>query len=352
MRLKRSAVLGTIAIVVILLTTVAVVVSLSGQSAPTATPDRDKPPVANAPAAAEVVDCADATVTVTTATELMDALTEPEPGTVIRLADNVFEGEFTATGDGTADKPITLCGTTKSVLDNGQTEKGYGLHLDNVSYWVIQGFTVRNSQKGVMADGTTNSIIRGLNVQSVGDEAIHLRAFSSDNQVLGNIISDTGLRKPKFGEGIYIGTAESNWCDISNCEPDKSDRNKVIGNTITSTTAESIDIKEGTSDGLIQGNTFNGSALNEDGADSWVDVKGNGWIIDGNSGTNSVLDGFQTHEIIDGWGTKNVFKNNIADVNGPGFGYSLTPVRENVVECNNTASNAAEGLSNEPCTRG
>ena len=351
MRLKGSAVLS-IGIVVILITAVAIAVSLLGLSALTATPNRDKPPVANEPAATEVADCPDATVTVTTATELMDALTEPEPGTIIGLAETVFEGEFSATGDGTADKPITLCGTTKSVLDNGQTKKGYGLHLDNVSHWVIQGFTVRNSQKGVMADGTTNSIIRGLHVQNVGDEAIHLRAFSSDNQVLGNTISDTGLRKPKFGEGIYIGTAESNWCDISNCEPDKSDRNKIIGNTITGTTAESIDIKEGTSDGLIQGNTFDGSALNEDGGDSWVDVKGNGWIIDGNSGTNSLLDGFQTHEIIDGWGTKNVFKNNIAEVNGAGYGYSLTPVRENVVECNNTASNAAEGLSNEPCKRG
>ena len=61
------------------------------------------------------------------------------------------------------------------------------------------------------------------------------------------------------------------------------------------------------------------------------------------------MDGFQTHEIVDGWGTGNVFRNNTAEVNGPGFGYSLTPVRGNVVECSNSASQAGKGVSNEPC---
>jgi hypothetical protein len=193
-------------------------------------------------------------------------------------------------------------------------------------------------------------LITGLTVTTTGDEAIHLRKFSTDNRVTANTISNTGLRKPKFGEGIYIGTAESNWCDISNCEPDRSDRNEITGNTISGTTSENVDIKEGTSDGVLQANSFDGSAIIE--ADSWVDVKGRGWVIAGNTGANSPQDGFQTHEIVDGWGTENVFRDNVAQVNGPGVGYSLKPVRDNVVECSNTASDAGEGLSNEPCTSG
>ena len=320
----------------------------AGEPLPTPGPSDQNTP---APEANAVTACPDATVTVSTAAELTNALSDVAPGTVIHLAEGTYQGEFTATGDGTPDEPITLCGSRNSVLDGGAIGGGYVLHVENASHWVIQGFTVQNGQKGVMLDGTSNSLIADLRVQDIGDEAIHLRAFSVDNQVLGNEISDTGLRKKKFGEGIYIGTAESNWCDISNCEPDRSDRNLISGNTIRGTTAESVDIKEGTSAGLLNDNTFDGSDIDEDGADSWVDVKGNGWTIERNTGVNSPLDGFQTHEILDGWGTNNVFRDNIAHVNGPGFGYSLTPVRGNVVDCTNQASQAGEGLSNETCTR-
>ena len=138
----------------------------------------------------------------------------------------------------------------------------------------------------------------------IGDEAIHLRNFSTDNVVSDNEISRTGLRREKFGEGVYIGTAVSNWCTISNCRPDRSDRNVVVGNRIDTTTAEAVDIKEGTTGGLVEDNVFDGSALS--GADSWVDVKGTAWLIQGNTGTASPRDGFQTHEILEGWGSQPV----------------------------------------------
>ncbi|MCU1424390.1 MAG: hypothetical protein JWM51_681, partial [Microbacteriaceae bacterium] len=76
-----------------------------------------------------------------------------------------------------------------------------------------------------------------------------------------------------------------------------------------------------------------------------------GYVIEANTGRNSPMDGFQTHEILDGWGTDNVFRNNVAEVNGPGFGYSLTPERDNVVECSNTASGAKGGDMNVTCSR-
>ena len=163
----------------------------------------------------------------TTAAELTAALAAPQPGAVILLADGVYTGNFVATGAGTAGQPIRLCGGRGAVLDGGGPGDGYVLHLNRASYWTVQGFTVRNGQKGVMLDETTQSVIQGLMVEGIGDEAIHVRRFSSDNRVAGNTVAGAGLRKPKFGEGIYIGTAESNWCDISSCEPDKSDRNEV-----------------------------------------------------------------------------------------------------------------------------
>ncbi|MFC9772080.1 MULTISPECIES: hypothetical protein [unclassified Pseudarthrobacter] len=284
----------------------------------------------------------------TTAAELTSALATVQPGNAIHLADGTYTGNYRATGAGSAGQPITLCGGPGAVLDGGGVEDGYVLHLEQASYWVLQGFTVRNGQKGVIADETDHSLIQGLTVENVGDEAIHLRRFSSDNKVIANTVRGAGLRKPKFGEGIYIGTAESNWCDVSACEPDKSDRNEIRGNTVSDTTAESVDIKEGTSDGVLLDNSFDGTGITD--ADSWVDVKGKDWRIEGNTGRNSPMDGFQTHEILDGWGTGNVFRNNTAEVNGPGHGYAMKPALDNIVDCSNKASQAEQGLSNIPCT--
>lgn len=291
--------------------------------------------------------CPDSTVEVSTEKELEAALEDARPGDVIGLAPGRYEGEFVLDAKGEQKKPITVCGTAKSVLDGGDTDSGYVIHLDGASHVVLQGFAVENGQKGVMADATTHSTIRGLTVSHIGDEAIHLRAHSTDNQVLDNTISDTGLRKPKFGEGIYIGTAESNWCDISDCEPDASDRNLIEGNTISDTTSESIDIKEGTSDGVLRDNTFDGSAITK--ADSWVDVKGNGWLIEGNTGTAAPDDGFQTHEILDGWGTGNEFRKNTAEMGGSGVAFALEPERDNVVACDNEVTGKEAELSNVDC---
>ena len=292
--------------------------------------------------------CGEPTVTVSTAKQLKKALKAAEPGTSIRLQPGDYSGRFTATAQGTENRPIELCGERDAVLDGGGIKKGYVLHLDGAAYWTVSGFTVQNGQKGVMADGTTFSTIRDLHVSGIGDEAIHLRNFSTDNTIEGNTIRDTGLRKPKFGEGVYVGTAESNWEDVTGGRPDASDRNTVVGNDIAGTTSESVDLKEGTSGGVLRDNTFDGSDIT--GADSWVDVKGNDWLIEGNTGTNAPVDGFQTHEIVDGWGTDNVFRDNEAEVNGDGFGYSITPKLDNVVECSNEATGAAEGLSNMKCS--
>ncbi|MEU1972021.1 right-handed parallel beta-helix repeat-containing protein [Microbacterium sp. NPDC019599] len=293
-------------------------------------------------------ECPEATIEAGSAQELEKALEDAQPGDVIALQPGTYEGEFVATTSGTEDAPITLCGTPDAILDGGAIDGGYVFHLDGATHWILQGFTVRNGQKGVMADGTTGSVIRNLTVTGIGDEGIHLRKGSTDNQVIGNTVSDTGQRKPKFGEGIYIGTAESNWCDISDCEPDQSDRNVVEGNTISGTTSESVDIKEGTSDGVLRGNTFDGAAMTD--ADSWVDVKGNGWLIEGNTGSGSAEDGFQTHEILDGWGDGNTFRGNSAELDGAGVGFALEPELDNVVTCDNTVLGPQAELTNVDCT--
>ena len=112
---------------------------------------------------------------------------ERHPGTTISLADGTYGGSFVATS-GTAQQPIFLCGGPGAVLDGGNIKGDYGFHLDNAKYWRLVGFTVTGAQKGIVADGTA-SVIQNLTVHDIGDEAIHLRAGSTDSVVLGNTIS-------------------------------------------------------------------------------------------------------------------------------------------------------------------
>jgi hypothetical protein len=290
-------------------------------------------------------------VEVRSAGELVAALAAAGPGSTIHLADGAYRGNFVATAQGTAEAPVTLCGGRGAVLDGGGIDGGYTLHLDGAAHWRVLGLTLTGGQKGVMVDSGVGNLVEGLLVRSVGDEAIHLRADSTDNVVRGNTVRDTGLRKPKYGEGVYVGTAESNWCDITRCLPDRSDRNLVESNDIAATTAESVDVKEGTSDGIVRGNRFDGVGMVS--GDSWVDVKGNGWLIADNVGSTSPEDGFQVHEVVDGWGRGNVFRANTARVEGPGYGFNAAGPqgmrKSTTVACDNTAAGARRGLTNVEC---
>lgn len=323
----------------------------TGTASGPAAPDSVAPTASTGRSSLPDVACPAATIAVRDTASLTSALAQAKPGDSIRLADGSYPGRFTAGVAGTADRPIFLCGDAGAILDGGGLKSGYAFHLDHADYWRLVGFTAQDAQKGVVADHTSHAVIDGLTVQHIGDEGIHLRSFSSDNLVSANTVRDTGQVKPEFGEGIYVGTAKSNWDQISGGQPDNSDRNLIRDNTISATTAEAVDVKEGTTGGRLIGNTFDGSALSgKNSAESWVNIKGNGWLIQGNSGHDSILDGFKTREVVPGWGRDNTFTANTAVVNGPGYGFDLSPVDGNRVACDNKVTAAALGLANVPCS--
>ncbi|MEU7011935.1 hypothetical protein [Streptomyces sp. NPDC046332] len=86
------------------------------------------------------------------------------------------------------------------------------------------------------------------------------------------------------------GSAGSNWSGHGNQGGvDRSDRVQVLHDKIgPSVAAEHIDIKEGTFDGVIRGDTFGGTGISgSNSAGSWVDAKGVGYLIEDNTGTFS-----------------------------------------------------------------
>lgn len=297
----------------------------------------------------------DREVAVSSAGELTAALTSATPGTLIRLAPGTYAGNFKGTGAGSADKPIVLCGPSDAVLDGGNTQTGYVFYLNQASSWILSGFAVTRGQKGVVLDETTDSQLSGLFVHDIGQEAVHFRKFSSRNTIAFSQIRDTGKETPGFGEGVYIGSAVSNWTTYTGASdrPDRCDGNKVLHCVFgPGISAEHIDVKEGTTGGEVRGNTFNGIGISgANSADSWMDVKGNGYQVAENTGSDSPMDGFQVHVAVAGWGSDNVFAGNVASVNGPGYGFTIaSSAQGNVVKCDNQVTGAAAGYANVPCT--
>lgn len=284
--------------------------------------------------------------TVRDAAALTQALSGAAPGTVIRLADGVYLGSFTARSQGSAARPITICGGRGAALDGGGLG-GPVLHLDHAQYWNVIGFSVRNGQQGVIVDGSSHVSILGLQVTQIGDEGIHLRMSSSNDVVDGNLVRETGLRDPKLGTGIYIGSAAESWCTYTACQPDRSDSNVVANNDIGATTARNIDVKEGSSGGVLRDNHLSGHGMTA--ADAWVDITGNGWTVDDNVGAEGVTDGFQVHVPRVGWGNNNAFRGNTGDLAGHGFAVNVDKrAKGTFVACSNKIAGTV-GVSNLTC---
>ncbi len=308
-------------------------------------------PIGAAPVAQRYARCPPATHPVTTAAGLTQALREATSGQVITLAPGIYHGAFVVSVRATTERPVWICGPRDAVIDRwAPTTVGTALTLTDSSHVIVTGISLRNTSKAVMVSGSSFVTLSDLTVTDVGEEAIHLRARSSDNVVAGNTIRGTGLRTAGYGEGIYVGSDPGSWCSFSDCGPDRSDRNAIVDNTITAVTAEGIEAKAGTSDGIVHGNTIDGSAMGPTRSGGWVVIKGNAWSVDENVGTHAPEHGFTaTYSKAAGWGRDNVFLGNRAATgNTRGYGVWVQQGIGNVVGCDNR-SNDDRRVTNVDC---
>jgi hypothetical protein len=298
------------------------------------------------------------TVNVSTAAQLSAALSVASPGQTISLADGTYVGHFTLLHSGTAAAPIRITGSRNAHLDGGSMSGGYVLHLDQANYVQVDGITITDAQKAVVMDQCSHDVLTNLDAYHTGEEIILLRNYSSDNVVSGNEVHDSGHTTAGYGEGIYIGLAISNWSSSgqsrTNGGPDTSDRNQITGNHIYGTTAENIDIKEGTTGGLIANNSLDSTGMSgANYADSWVDLAGNDYLVRNNIGVHPsgvMNDGYQTHIQASGWAMNNTFTANTSAVNASGYAFNIQTsggtTLGNVVKADNTETGAAKGMAN------
>jgi hypothetical protein len=312
-------------------------------------------PVSAAAAAPTAVPAvAPPVVTVSTSAQLRTALDTAVPGSVIQLRDGTYTGAFRSARSGTKAAPITLRGSRAAVLTTGALTGAEPALIVSGKAWVIAGFTVRKSPTGIVLSDSDNSVIDDVAVTSVGARGIHLRRNSSYVTVRNALVSNTGLTKPGSGEGVYVGSARADWAAVTGSAsiPDRSDYARVEHTSFENTTAEGVDIREGTAGARVAWNIFdNAGNSGVDSADSWVDVRGNDTSMWANAGFGSPSDAFQVHTEPAGWGTGNRFRDNVVMENVPGYEVNAVDTTSGtIVYC--TYSNAGKGLSNIPCTKG
>jgi Right handed beta helix region len=306
-------------------------------------------------------------VLVNSVDQIRAALASAGPGAVIRVADGEyqFKPRLVASASGTADAPITLTGSRNAVLRTKNASGDYGLSITG-DHWLVQGFTVAHASKGIVLDGSIGTVIDGVEVFDIGDEAVHFRACSSDGILRNSYVHDTGRNSPQYGEGVYVGSANSNWSKYQCTDGkerqsvgDNTERVLIEDNTFEDVPAEGADLKEGTDSGTLRRNVFRRTGNSgQNSADSAVDAKGNNWLIeensvsqadapwedDGQSRPSEFADGFQAHSVYAGYGTGNVFSRNQVIGVIPGFGIGLYPAAGNIVRCDNSAPDTSKGL--------
>ena len=299
-------------------------------------------------------------VPVSTSAQLHSALSGARPGDLITLADGTYGdgSEFHVTIPATAAARITLCGTANAIINAQSISNRDGIYAMGANYWTFSGFTITNALFGFYAEKSSHMVLEGLTVHSIGQEGVEIANFSKNVVIRNNHIYDTGNTYAEYGEGIYIGSANSKWAALTGGVPDATDSVVIDGNHIgPDVRAEHINVKEGTVGGEIRNNTFNGAGMVES-QPGWPtphgsSSRGNGYHIDNNTGITTIVSGYRvvTHGTV-ATGMRNIFSGNTANVAGAPYGFLIqtgSSTDGNAVMCSNSVSGAATGLANVGC---
>jgi len=267
------------------------------------------------------------TVTVESVTEMIEVLAVAQPGDVIKLKPGIYsppakilidfpdglggtrtkEVYFHGASNGTADQAISLTSenpANPAIINGwgcttGTDIPGYGVLISG-DYWNVSNLIIQNCAKGLILDNANHCTVSNVEIRNIAQEGIHVRDGSSWNTFENVWVHDTGkdTQSEGFGEGIYIGSDNGVWFegDATAVYPVGTDgisgerghlyrrdvhhntvRNSKIGPNIV---AEPMDIKEGTHDTLVEGNTFLGDGVSfYNWADSFIDIKGYGVVV-------------------------------------------------------------------------
>jgi len=217
--------------------------------------------------------------------ELRDAMATVLPGDHIVLAEGTtfkatdvagqdIGAHYSSNVDGTPTDRITIRSENPDNRATLSGDKVGHLHVLRLfgNNWTIRDLIFTHAQKGIVLDHANNVHIVGCEVYYIGMEAIHIRDGSKNTLIEDCFIHDTGESTAAYGEAIYVGSDKGVWGKYN---PDVSGtivRGCTIGPNVG---AEAFDVKEGTSETIIEHNVVDATGLSGQGyADSFIDLKG------------------------------------------------------------------------------
>lgn len=181
-------------------------------------------------------------------------------GDTLNVRAGTYNEVFAITGpSGSADAPTVI----RACPGQAVTLRGNGintgrLRIDGARFMALEGIGVTQFNQGIFIEGSDHIVLRNCAVYGVGQEGISIHSNSSYVTVEGCTVHDTGTWRYN-GEGIYVGTGDS-----APAELDNTHHVALLRNTIYSTTDEAIELKIGTHDITVDGNTIHhaNTALN------------------------------------------------------------------------------------------
>lgn len=263
---------------------------------------------------------------VTSTAEIHTALKSAQPGDEIVIKSGTYIGKlgsnasgfgsayFNSDMSGTKEKPITIRSEdteNPATLLGERVGTGYVFRITG-DYWIIDGINFSTAQKGIMLDNANYNIIKNCSVDNIGTEGVHFRDNSSYNILKNSSVTNTGIQTAGFGEGVYVGSANSAWNEYGSACNYNTITDCRIGPGVA---AEHFDIKEGTTGTVVENCIMDGTGMSgQNYADSFIDLKGNDIIVRNNicyRNNNAVIvDAFQLHNQIESWGNNNEISGN------------------------------------------
>ncbi len=194
--------------------------------------------------------------------------------TATNVAASGTSAYFYGSANGTASNPIIIRSQSST---NPATLSGNNVGIFTVlrivgDHWIVKDLKLTQGQKGLIFDNANYCQAIDCEIFYIGYEGIHVRDGSDHVTIDGCKVYDTGNTGAGFGEGIYIGTDKGAWSTYDPYVDHTTVKNCIIGPNVR---AEAFDIKEGTSETVVEGCTIDAAGISGSNfADSFIDLKG------------------------------------------------------------------------------
>ncbi|MEM6730151.1 MAG: right-handed parallel beta-helix repeat-containing protein, partial [Myxococcota bacterium] len=136
-----------------------------------------------------------------------------------------------------------------AVIKNSTIPGWEALGIGNSEYVVIENLIVEGGLSGILIQGSSHVIVTRSEIRLTNHSGLAVNSRSQHVDFIGNVIHDTGQSEPKWGEGIYLGTA------AAKDDNDITTHVWIEGNEIYNTGfGEAVDMKGGVRFSTVRAN--------------------------------------------------------------------------------------------------